>query len=511
MLLKVALKSLVNRRASALLTLFTLTLSIFVLLSIEDIRQQSKQSFNRAISGVDLIVGAPTGQLNLTLASAFGTGFLTNSVEWSSYQALQQHPQVKWAVPISLGDSHKGNRVIGTNSEYFELIKYGNKQAFAFAHGRTFNDNAFAAAEVVIGANIAAELGYQLGEELILSHGLGVTSFHHHDQVKFKLVGILQVTGTPADNALYVSLSGIERMHSDEGHDHSSHSKPISTGAAHEGHEHEGHEHEGHEHEGHEHEGHEHEGHEHEGHEHEGHEHEGHEHEGHEHEGHEHEGHEHEGHEHEGHEHEGHEHEGHEHEGHEHDGQKEASTQVNLEQVSAVFVGVKAKYATLMLQKYVNDYQREPLMAVLPGVALTELWRLLSTLEAVLMLIALLVLVSSLFGMCAMLLSSMQERKREIAVFRALGASKRFIFWLVQVEVLWLVLTASVLAVLLSYFSYWFIQPILLAKYGLFINAQLFTPEKLTLLAMVLAGAVVVGLLPAVTAYKKALGASLKH
>lgn len=112
---------------------------------------------------------------------------------------------------------------------------------------------------------------------------------------------------------------------------------------------------------------------------------------------------------------------------------------------------------------------------------------------------------------CAMLLSSMQERKREIAVFRALGASKRFIFWLVQVEVLWLVLTASVLAVLLSYFSYWFIQPVLLAKFGLFINAQLFTPEKLTLLAMVLAGAVVVGLLPAVTAYKKALGASLKH
>lgn len=467
MLFNVALKSLLNRKGSALLTLFTLTLSLFVLLTIEDIRHQSKQSFSRAVSGVDLIVGAPTGQLNLTLASVFGIGYLTNSVEWQSYETLEQHPQVDWLVPISLGDSHKGNRVIGTNSDYFELVKYGNKQNLSFAQGSAFIDDAYIAAHVVLGGRVANELGYKLGDEIVLSHGLGVTSFQHHDQVPFVVSGILELTGTPTDSALFVSLSGMVRMHDDskqilkttpiksnkqnnDGHHADKHQEHI---------EHDKHEHDEHAHKHHDHAEHDKGAHKHQEHS-----------------------------------------DSHEHEGHIH----------NTEQVSAVLVGVKAKYATLMVQKYVNDFTGEPLMAVLPGVALTELWRLLSKVETVLLVIAVLVLISSLFGMCAMLLSSMQERVREIAVFRALGASKSFIFWLIQFEVLMLISLAGGLALVLGYISHWLIQPILLQQFGLAIEANLFSEAKMLMLVASLAAAFVVGLVPAVLAYKRALVISLK-
>lgn len=471
MLFNVALKSLVNRKGSALLTLFTLTLSLFVLLTIEDIRHQSKQSFSRAVSGVDLIVGAPTGQLNLTLATVFGIGYLTNSVEWQSYEKLEQHPQVDWLVPISLGDSHKANRVIGTNSNYFELVKYGNKQNLNFAEGRAFIDDAYIAAEVVLGGRVAKELGYQLGDEIILSHGLGVTSFQHHDQVPFVVSGILALTGTPTDSALFVSLSGMVRMHDDVAH--LAKTKPIHKSSK----DHGNHTHESHEKHNHDEHSNEQKSHD---------------------EHNSHMSHEHEEHQHDSHEEQSHS--DHDHEGH----------IGNTEQVSAVLVGVKAKYATLMVQKYVNDFTYEPLMAVLPGVALTELWRLLSKVETVLLVIALLVLISSLFGMCAMLLSSMQERVREIAVFRALGASKSFIFWLIQLEVLLLITLASVLALVLGYISHWLIQPVLLQQFGLAIEANLFTEAKGLMIVASLIAAFVVGLIPAVFAYKRALVVSLK-
>lgn len=475
MLFNVAFKSLLNRKGSALLTLFTLTLSLFVLLTIEDIRHQSKQSFSRAVSGVDLIVGAPTGQLNLTLASVFGIGYLTNSVEWQSYQTLEQHPQVDWLVPISLGDSHKGNRVIGTNSDYFELVKYGNKQNLRFAQGGAFIDDAYIAAQVVLGGRVANELGYKLGDEIVLSHGLGVTSFQHHDQVPFVVAGILELTGTPTDSALFVSLSGMVRMHDDSRQ--AIKTTPIKSNKQNSD-EHHAHKAQGHaEHDKHQHDEHAHKHQEHA----------------------EHDKHKHDEHAHKHNDHAEHN-DSHEHEGHIH----------NTEQVSAVLVGVKAKYATLMVQKYVNDFTGEPLMAVLPGVALTELWRLLSKVETVLLVIAILVLISSLFGMCAMLLSSMQERVREIAVFRALGASKSFIFWLIQLEVLMLISLAGGLALVLGYLSHWLTQPILLQQFGLAIEANLLSETKMLMLLASLVAAFVVGLVPAVLAYKRALVISLK-
>jgi putative ABC transport system permease protein len=110
------------------LTLLSLCVSTMVLLSVEHIRLQAKESFNRTISSVDLIVGAPSGQLNMLLYSLFRMGSPTNNIKYQSFLMLQQHEVVEWAIPVSLGYSHRGFRVMGTNDAYFTHYKYGNKQ-----------------------------------------------------------------------------------------------------------------------------------------------------------------------------------------------------------------------------------------------------------------------------------------------------------------------------------------------------------------------------------------------
>lgn len=206
MFFKLAMKSLLNRKGSVILTLMAMTVSIFVLLAVEHIRYQAKESFANTVSGVDLIVGARTGSLNLLLYSVFRIGSPTNNISWGSFEDITSHPQVKWAVPIALGDSHKGYRVMGTTKEYFEVFSYGNGHTLKFDKGHAFSH----LLDVVIGADIAKKLGYSLGEKLVLSHGIASTSFSQHDDRPFTVVGILKPTGTPVDQTLHVSLEGIE-------------------------------------------------------------------------------------------------------------------------------------------------------------------------------------------------------------------------------------------------------------------------------------------------------------
>jgi len=137
-LTKLAYKSLLNRRASVLLTLFTIAISVMLLLSIERIRVDAKTSFSNTISGTDLIVGARTGDIQLLLSSVFRIGYANNGVSWQSYQYIAAQRGVKWSIPISLGDSHKGQTVLGTSRDYFTHYRFGKKQTLSFQQGHAF-------------------------------------------------------------------------------------------------------------------------------------------------------------------------------------------------------------------------------------------------------------------------------------------------------------------------------------------------------------------------------------
>ena len=405
MLIRIALKSLWNRKGSALLTIMTIVISVSLLLSVEHIRKQSKDSFGRTVSGVDLIVGARTGQINLLLSSVFRMGAGSKGISWDSFEKLASNRQVSWALPISLGDSHRGYPVLGTQQAYFEHFKYGKKQALRFSQGEAFDDDN----EVVLGSDIAKLLGYSLGDSLVLSHGTGKVSFTNHSQHPFSVVGILAPTGTPVDKTLHISLAGMDAMHDIP----SIHSKDYD------------------------------------------------------------------------------------------------GSELDVSDISAVFVGLKSPIATFQVQRAVNEYEGEALLAILPGVALAELWRLMGTIENILLVISALILVSSLFGMSTMLLASMRERQRELSVLRTVGAGPGTLFLLLQAEAIILSLSGCLLALLLVTVTAGLSVNWLSENYGLFMDANIFSDSTLIVIGLVMAATVVIGLIPSVNAYRQALHSGL--
>lgn len=408
MFLRLALASLRSRLGSVLLTFLAITVSVFVLLGVEQIRQQAKSSFSNTVSGIDLIVGARTGDINLLLYSVFRLGNATNNISWQSYQDFAADPNVAWTIPIALGDSHKGFRVMGTTADYFTHFRFGQNRPLALARGTPFAQ----LYDVVLGSEVAKSLGYKLGHKLVLAHGLGSTSFSQHKDKPFQVVGVLQATGTPVDQTLHVSLEAIEAIHLGW-------QNGVNVqGAAHVG---------------------------------------------------------------------------------------PTEKDLTPETITAFMVGLKSKLATFRLQRAINTYPDEPLLAILPGVTLTQLWQMMAAMENTLRLIAALVLLASLLGLAAMLLASIKERQGEIAVMRAIGAPPRFIFALIQAEALLITLGSIVVANLLLALGISIAGNILAERYSLFIDSHLLTPQLAAQMGGILVSAWIVSVVPGVSAYRRAL------
>ena len=414
MLIRLALRSLASRRASALLTLFTLALSTALLLGVQQIREQSRLSFFDTVSGTDLIVGARSGPVQLLLYSVFHIGSATSNIRWSSYEALSDDPRIAWTVPLSLGDSHRGYRVVGTHNSLFEHYRYGAKQPLEFAQGGPLND----LFSVVIGAEVARELGYNLDDRLVIAHGAGNTSFKRHDNLPFKVSGILTATGTPLDRALLVSLEGLEAVHLGWRAGIPLPGKQVTPAQA-------------------------------------------------------------------------------------------RKRDLTPREVTAVLVGLESRLQTFHLQRELNNRRDDPLTAVLPGVALQELWQVVSVAEKALLAVSGAALLIGLCGMLAVLLSGMQQRRHEIAVLRALGASPLRIASLLMTESLLLTLSGLLLGLLLLWGGMTLLQQPLLDLFGLRLVPAKLSPEQWALGGIILLLGLLSGLIPALMAYRMALANSL--
>ncbi|MDG1125644.1 MAG: ABC transporter permease [Pseudomonadales bacterium] len=480
-LIKVAYASLRYRIGGVGLTIASVTLSVFVLLSVEHIRQEARNGFASTVSGVDLIVGARTGEINLLLLSIFRIGNATANLSWGAVEEISEQKSVAWVVPISLGDSHRTFRVVGTTAEFFSRYKYAQKKPLSFSQGGEFD----AVQDVVLGARAAVKLSYVLGDSLVLSHGVADTSFLHHEDLPFSVSGILEQTGTPVDNAIFVSLDAIEAMHSED-------SESDNRQRVHEGHEsHAAHE----ESEVHE-------------------EHEEHE----EHEAHEahksdsdhlsHEGEESHTEEH----HAAHEgrgahvaydaHEGDsDHPNHEGEESLNDHDHRTIGSVTAILVGLDSPISTLVVQRWINEYSEEALLGILPGVALTQLWSLLGNIEAVLLGISILVFVSSLLGLNAMLLASMRERRREIEILRSIGAPSLFIWGLLIIESLLIITIGVVLAIFGLLLAISLANDVLANELGILLSVQILNTSNLSAIGLIYLTALVMTLVPAWRAY----------
>ena len=149
-----AFQSLLNRWLSCLLIILTLSFSISLFFTVSRIQESVKSSFQNTVSGVDSIIASRGGDLQILLNSVFLIGVPNSTIKWNTYEDVTNMKAVNWAVPISLGDNHKGYRVIGTNNNYFKNMKYSSGKNIEFREGKAFN-NVF---DVVIGSLVANKL-----------------------------------------------------------------------------------------------------------------------------------------------------------------------------------------------------------------------------------------------------------------------------------------------------------------------------------------------------------------
>lgn len=396
-----AIKSLWNRKYSVSLTIVSIALSVTLLTGVERIRKESRTSFMNTISGTDLIVGARTGQIQLLLYSIFRIGNATNNISWKSYQDIKMRPQVKWTIPISLGDSHKGYRVMGTTADYFKFFRYGKKEDLQFATGNPFQD----LYDAVLGAEVASALGYRLGEKIVISHGSGEVSFYEHRDKPFSVVGILKPTGTPVDRTIHVQLEGIEAIHLgwEDGMAGNSESIPI-----------------------------------------------------------------------------------------------ELTRRMNLtpSEITAFLVKLKTPIAIFSLQRWINEYNEEPLTAILPGAALQQLWDLIGIAEKSLLAVSAFVVVVGLVGMLTSLLASLNERRREMAILRSVGARPIHIFSLLTGETVVITTVGIGIGIVLLYLLMVIGRPLLVKEFGFYLPIGYLSASESVLVGLVWLAGLFVGLVP---------------
>ncbi len=205
-LFTLAFNSLLSRKTSVILTIISLTLSITLFVIIDNFKGGAKKNFFSNAQTGDLILAAKSGEIQSLLYILFQIGTPSGNITWTSFQNFKKHEDVEWIIPISLGDSHKQFRVLGTNSEYFEKITFKNKH-LEFFDGKKF-ENVF---DVVIGHDVSTQLQYKLKDDIIIAHGISSQSLH--EEFPFKVSGILKKTGSPADKLVYVSLEALEAIH----------------------------------------------------------------------------------------------------------------------------------------------------------------------------------------------------------------------------------------------------------------------------------------------------------
>ncbi|MEO5607650.1 MAG: ABC transporter permease, partial [Polaromonas sp.] len=137
-ILTLALRSAWSRRSTLSLVVISIALSTLLLLGLERIRHDIRDSFSQSVSGTDLIVGARTGAMQLMLYAVFRVGGATNNIRMDSLQKIAKHRSVDWIVPLSLGDSHKGFSVLATTQDYFKRFRYGNNKTLDLRQGKPF-------------------------------------------------------------------------------------------------------------------------------------------------------------------------------------------------------------------------------------------------------------------------------------------------------------------------------------------------------------------------------------
>jgi len=412
-ILLLALKSAWARRLTLCITLVAIALAAALLLAVERIRHDARQSFVQSISGVDLVAGARTGGAQLMLYAVFHAGSATNNIRWDSFASIAAHPAVDWAIPVSLGDSHRGFPVIGTNSDYFAYFRYADRQSLLFSSGKPFTD----VFEAVLGSEVARQHNYRVGDRITLTHGMEDLG-PEHDNKPFIVIGILRPTGTPVDRSIHVSLEAISAIHLDWAGGAPLPGLVIPA-------------------------------------------------------------------------------------------EHVRKFDLRPKEITAMLIGLNNRSEVFRLQRHINGFTPEPLLAVLPGVALDELWQTLNMVERTLFALSAIVMLVGLAGLTATLLAGLNERRRELAILRALGASPRAIFLMLTAEGLLVTILGILAGCVLLVTAITALAPLAQTHFGVHLTLRPPSENELILLGSILATGLIASLVPGWRAWRISLADGL--
>jgi putative ABC transport system permease protein len=387
-----------------------------LLLGVERVRASARESFSNTISKTHLIVGARGSPIQLLLYSVFRMGNATNNISWSTYEKYKSRQEIDWTIPISLGDSHKGFRVVATDENFYQHFRYRGDKEIEISEGKA----PIEIFDVAIGADVARKLKYKIGDRVVIAHGVSEgPAVIEHDDKPFTLVGIIQKTGTPVDKSMYITLQGMEAIHMDwaDGAPPMPGKEIVASNI-----------------------------------------------------------------------------------------DKES---ISIGQITSFLVRLKSPMAILSLQRQINTDPEEPLMSIIPGVTLDELWSTISYGEDALRVVASFVVLVGLMGMLLTLYTAAAERRREMSILRALGARPRTLVSLMVIES-WILGTVGSILGLFAMLGLFFLADVFIAReFGLTLPLGFPSAFEWSLIGGASALSLIIGFVPAWRVYQNSLADGL--
>ncbi len=414
-MLSLLLKSMRSRIIPTSLVTISLMASMVLLLSIERIQQGTEEGFNQSISGVDAIIGPRSSSLELVLYTVFHLGRPTNNITTKTINDVKQRSDISWLVPIALGDSHRGYRVIATEPNYFQHIRYGNNQPLTFSKGAPFTE----LSEATLGSDVAEKLNYSVGSEIQITHGSIESIGSKHDDFSFTVTGVLNKTGTPIDQAIFLDLKGYELLHLGW----KSGKKVFSLEDI--------------------------------------------------------------------------------------DLSSLPPDALNPKTVTAAFVGLKSKLTIFNFSKNIREYTEEAISAVIPGIALSELWSIVGLVDKGFQLLSWIIIAISLIAMVTLIIASLDNRKQEMTIYRANGASPKFLAAMVICESLVIGLVAIIGAIILVTAVTYFATSQLNLALGISPSFKWISLDEIKVFGIILLSGVLSSLIPAAMVFRKNLHQAL--
>lgn len=457
-LLKLAWKNIIHNPLNLLLSVILFGLGIGLINFLILFNTQLKNKFDSNLAGIDLVIGAKGSPLQMILSSMYHVDSPTGNVKVSEVKAFlnPRHPLIKAAVPLSLGDNYKSFRIVGTTDSLMSFYGATLQQGVKFDHDL----------EVVIGRAVADDTGLKLGDKFKSSHGFNDDEDLAHDHAAFKVVGILNGTGSVIDQLILCNSSTVWNVH-DHGEE-----TPF-TEEDEKSHEDHDHDHGDHDHDG----------------------------DGHQ----DHAAHEHD---HDDHDHDGdgvQDHSAEDHHDHNHAHGPLARTNAELlnypdKEITTLLVKFKNRtnFQALSMPRSINE--NTDMQAASPAIEINRLYAMIGSGRQMIQWLAILIAIISAISIFIVLYKSMRERKYELALIRVLGGSRGSLFSLITLEGMIMTGIGFLVGFLLSHFGMELLATSLKSSYKYSFTGWHFMKEEWLLLLVSLVIGMVASLIPAISA-----------